>query len=79
MTGSYTPSVTTRSNVLAAVRSFAELGEPMPKPAALAQAMGRSVSTIRAAIGSLHDAGAFTIRHKGRRLVVHFPDGTKTA
>ena len=51
----------------------------MPKPSSLALALRCSTSVVHAAIAALHDAGALTMRHVGKRLVVVFPDGMQTA
>ena len=51
----------------------------MPKPHGLAVDLGRSLSVIHASIAALHDRGVLTMRRRGMRLVINFPDGVHTA
>ena len=79
MSGSYRPSMAAQQDVLVAIRAVAEAGQSMPKPHGLAVDLGRSLSVIHASIAALHDRGVLTMRRRGMRLVINFPDGVHTA
>jgi hypothetical protein len=79
MSGSYTPSLDARWDVLQVILAAADAGKPMPKPETIAGIQCRSTSTIHACLRSLHDDGTIQITHSGHRLIVQYLDGRQTA
>lgn len=72
------PSLDARAAVLGEIIAAIDHCRPMPKAAAIAVDIGRSLSVVHDSLGALHDDGTLTLVRGRYRFVAKFVDGTET-